>query len=98
MKLSQQARDLMRTGHTITLTPIDYAQEMLYRAKDTQYGDKVAGLEQKLLLFIDSNPTEKFPPMDLTIHMIARHLTMGRSVQYSVNKMNMDQHDRRIRF
>ena len=89
MKLSQQARDLMRMGHTITLTPIDYAQEMLYRAKDTQYGDKAAGLEQRLLAYIDSNPTEKSPPMDLTIHMIAKHLTTGRSVRYSVNKMNL---------
>ena len=44
-KLPQKARDLMR-ANDIMYTPIDYAQEMLYRAKDTQYGDKAAGLEQ----------------------------------------------------
>ena len=88
-KLSQQARDLTRTGHTTTLTPIDYSQEMFYRAKDTQYGNRAAALEQQLLVFIDSNPTVKSPPMDLSIHMIAKHLTTGKLVRYLVNKMNL---------
>ena len=73
-KLSQQARDLMRTGHQ-TYTPIDYAQVMLYRAKDTQYANRAANLEQQLLSFIDSNPNKNSPSMDLTVHMIAKHLT-----------------------
>ena len=89
MKLSQKARDLTRTGHTATLTPIDYAQEMLYRAKESQYADKAAALEQRLLAYIDSNPTVTSPPTDLSIHMITKHLKAIKPVRYSVNKLNL---------